>query len=105
MKTIAERAERFRKRLEARKITLREVAEQLGCNETYLCRVFSHSLQRVESSTSLRAKRAKLAQSRREMREKHANLVISRRKSLEKAAADAKCSVRTMRRYVARLEA
>ena len=98
--SLIDDAEPYRQLLEERKITLREVAAALGCSESYLSRVLSPTLQRVESSTKKREKQAKLTQGRQEMRKRHALLVKNGQKSLKKGAADAKCSERTLRRYI-----
>lgn len=98
--TILDRARRYVDALEKRALTIRELATILGCNECYLSRVLSPTLNRTESSTKKRKKQAKLVESRREMRKRHAILVKTRQKSLKKAAADARCSERTLRRYI-----
>jgi AraC-like DNA-binding protein len=87
--------------LRARETTLREVAEAIDCSPSYLCRLLSGTLKRVQSSTKTRQKRKELVGIRRQMRRKHAISVLSGEKSLKRAAADARCSERTMRRYVA----
>ena len=97
---ILDRAQAYRDQLEKRALTIREVAQLIGCNECYLSRVLSPTLHRQESSTKTRKKQAKLVESRREMRKRHAFLVKSGQKSLKKAAADARCSERTIRRYI-----
>jgi AraC-like DNA-binding protein len=103
-KTIVEKAERFRTRLEKRTITLREVASTLACNESYLSRLFSPTLNRVESSSELRKQASEVKEYRTKLREKHALLAANRQKTLRKAAADARCSERTMRRYIAKVK-
>jgi AraC-like DNA-binding protein len=101
--TILDRAQPYIPTLEAREITIRALAKILGCHECYLSRALQGHLNRVESSTKLRRKQAKLLESRKEMRQRHALLVKSGAKSLKKGAADARCSERTIRRYVANL--
>ncbi len=101
--TILERAQPHLQALEQRLLTVRALATMLGCNESYLSRVLSGHVQRVESPAAVRKKRSKLAQMRKKMREKHALLVKTGRKSLKKGAADAKCSERTLRRYISLL--
>lgn len=98
--TLLERCAPYIEALEARELTIRALAEMLGCNECYLSRTLSGHLNRVESTTKLRKKQAKLFESRKEMRQKHANLVKKGLKSLKKGAADARCSERTLRRYI-----
>lgn len=101
---LLERAQPYIEALEARRLTIRALALLLGCSESYLSRLLSGRLKRVQSTTKTRRLRTKLLESRREMRKKHANLVKNKQKSLKKASADAKCSERTMRRYIAALE-
>lgn len=101
--TLIKRAEAYRDLLEKRALTIRELARILGCNECYLSRLFSPTLERVESSTKARKKASRLFEGRQEMRKKHAILVKSGQKSLKKGAADAKCSERTLRRYIAKV--
>lgn len=98
--SITERAKPYLSDLEARKLTLRALAELLDCNESYLSRLLSSKLKRVQSTTEYRRKRSELLQMRQQMRRKHALLVKKGHKSLARAAADARCSQRTMRRYV-----
>ena len=98
--TVLDRARPYVDALEKRALTIRELATILGCNECYLSRVLSPTLNRTESSTKKRKKQAKLVESRREMRKRHAILVKTRQKSLKRAAADARCSERTLRRYI-----
>jgi AraC-like DNA-binding protein len=99
--TVRERALTYLEALNSRSITLREVAHALQCNECYLSRVLSPLLNRIQSAHSKRKARSKLAESRKQMREKHANLVKVGQKSLKRGAADARCSERTIRRYIA----
>jgi AraC-like DNA-binding protein len=101
--TILERAQPYIPALEARELTIRALAEMLDCHECYLSRTLKGHLNRAESSTKLRKKQAKLFESRKEMRQRHAFLVKSGAKSLKKGAADARCSERTLRRYLAAL--
>ena len=101
--TILERCEPYIQALEAREMTIRALAEILGCNECYLSRTLSGRLKRTESTTRLRKKQSKLFESRKEMRQRHAFLVKTGLKSLKKGAADARCSERTLRRYIAAL--
>lgn len=100
---ILDRAEPYRDALEKRALTIRALAGILGCNESYLSRVLSPTLKRVESTTKLRGKQQKLTESRRLMREKHAFMVLNGQKSLKRAAADARCSEKTIKRYMERL--
>jgi AraC-like DNA-binding protein len=102
--TVLDRALEHLDALNARELTLRELARMLDTNESYLSRILAGHLKRVESTTELRKKTSELAQSRRFMREKHANLVKSGQESLRKAAFHAKCSQRTIRRYIQKLE-
>lgn len=101
--TVLERALAHLDELNSRELTLRELATLLETNESYLSRILSGYLDRVESSTKYREKRSKLAKSRRFLREKHANMVRSGQESLKKAAFHCKCSERTIRRYISRL--
>lgn len=98
--TILDRARGYILNVEERTLTIRELAEILGCNECYLSRTLKPHLNRVESSTKSREKARKLAESRREMRKRHAIAVNLGLKSLKRAAADARCSERTIRRYM-----
>lgn len=100
---LLERAQPYIADLEKRALTIRALAQLLGCNECYLSRALSGHVKRTESSTKSRQKRTKLFNSRKEMREKHALLVKTGVKSLKKASADARCSQRTIRRYVDKL--
>ena len=99
-----ERAQPYLPELNARTLTIRRLAELLKTNESYLSRLLKPHLNRVVSTTELREKRSKLAESRRFMREKHANLVKNGQESLKKGAFYCKCSERTLRRYIAKLE-
>lgn len=98
--TILDRAQPYIADLEKRALTIRALAQLLDCNECYLSRLLSRRIKRAESSTKARKNRHKLFESRKEMRQKHADLVANGSKSLKKAAADARCSERTIRRYV-----
>ena len=98
-----DRARPYFAQLEKRALTLKKLAEVLKCNVCYLSRLVSPHLQRVESGHKLRQKRSKLHESRKEMRKRHAVLVKLKQKSLKKGAADAKCSERTLRRYVSKV--
>lgn len=102
--TVSTRALTYVDALNRREITLREVANLIGCNECYLSRVIGPLLNRVESAYSQRKKRSKMAECRRLMRKKHAFLVKTGQKSLKRGASDARCSERTLRRYIASLE-
>lgn len=99
--TVEERAKPFISDLESRKLTIRALAKLLDCSESYLSRVLSGKLKKVESTTEYRRKRKELRECRQKMREKHALLAKKGHKSLARAAADARCSQRTMRRYMA----
>lgn len=99
--TLLEQAQPYLEALEQRKLTVRALASILNCNESYLSRILSNRVQRIESQAKIRQKHSKLFALRKEMRKKHAILVKSGKKSLKKGAADAKCSERTLRRYIA----
>jgi AraC-like DNA-binding protein len=101
--TILERAKPYIPDLEARRVTVRDLANLLGCHETHLSRVLKGHVKRVKSAHQVRLSRSKLARARKEMRKKHAFAVKNGEKSLKKAAADAKCSERTIRRYMKEL--
>jgi AraC-like DNA-binding protein len=101
--TLLQQALTYIEALDKREITLRAVAEALQCNESYLSRVLKPHRNTQESAYSKRQKHAKLLESRREMRKRHAFSVKSGHKSLKKGAADARCSERTLRRYMERL--
>lgn len=89
--------------INARELSIRALAKKLKTNESYLSRVLSGHLERVESSSEKRKKAAELAKYRAFLREKHAKLVKSGQESLKKAAFHCKCSERTLRRYISRL--
>jgi AraC-like DNA-binding protein len=95
-----DRAKPYFKALENRTMTVRTVARLIACNESHLYRALKGKLNKVKSANSVRKSRSKLAKARKEMRERHAFLVKTGQKSLKKAAADAKCSERTIRRYM-----
>jgi AraC-like DNA-binding protein len=101
--TILDRAQPYLADLEKRALTTRALADLLGCHECYLSRLLAGRIKRTESSTKARKNRHKLFESRKEMRQKHADLVANGAKSLKKAAADARCSERTIRRYIDKL--
>jgi DNA-binding Xre family transcriptional regulator len=88
-------------RLAKRKITKRALAAELGISECYLNR-----LTPPLPPGPVRAKRlarADLAQQRRNHRMKLAKMVQSGRRNIESAAKEARCSVRTLYRYLAKL--
>jgi AraC-like DNA-binding protein len=92
--------------LKHRRVTDAQLAEQLGVNEKYLNYVFNSVLKqrRIRGKVSeKRENERKLVLARRQMRIKQAKKVLNGRISLEKAAKDANCSTRTMRRYVERV--
>lgn len=101
---LLERAQPYIDELEKRALTIRALAEILTCNESYLSRTLSGHLKRSQSSTKERQKRKEMSFCRKQMRQKHAVSVKSGGKSLKKAAADARCSERTIRRYIKNLE-
>lgn len=101
--SILDDAEPYRDRLEKRALTIRAVAEILGCSESYLSRVLSPTLKRTESTTKKRKKASLMREMRGLTKEKHAFLVKTKQKSLKRAAADARCSERTIRRYIEKL--
>ncbi len=102
--TLLESAQPYLKDLEKRALTLRKLAQILQCNESYLSRLLKNHVKRTQSSTKAREKAHVLFESRKQMREKHAALVANGSKSLKKAAADARCSQRTLRRYIHNLK-
>lgn len=85
-------------RLAKRKITKRALADQLGISEGYL-----YHLTPPLPPGPVRNKRlaqSALAQSRRNYRLRLAKLVRRGTRSIESAAKEARCSVRTMYRYL-----
>lgn len=103
MPTVLEHALAFKTLIENRTLTLRQLAVNLETNESYLSRILKNHIKKVPSSTKSRQKQQELVEIRRFLREKHAKLVISREKSLKRAAADARCSERTLRRYMEKI--
>jgi transposase len=89
-------------KLRLRKLTNAEAAEQLGVSESYLSRTVA-TIQRKEPGKTLAARKAAhaLAVQRRQHRERLAKEVKNGVLDVDAAAARAKCSVRTMSRYVA----
>lgn len=87
--------------LAARKITKKDLAIRLGTAHTYLCRITPKL-----PPAPLRAKRLKTADlfaTRKAFRFKLARQVAAGRRSLEAAAKEAHCSIRTMYRYICKL--
>lgn len=87
--------------LAARKLTKTALAAELGVSATYLMRI-TPPLPPGPVATQRRSN-SKLATSRAGHRTKLAAQVIAGSKSITKAAAEAKCSERTMYRYVWKL--
>jgi predicted XRE-type DNA-binding protein len=89
-------------KLRTRKITNAQAAEQLGVSEPYLSRTVA-AIQRKEPGKTMleRAKAHKLAETRRKHREGLAKEVKNGNLDVHAAARRAKCSIRTMSRYVA----
>lgn len=101
---LLEQTRPYFEQLEKRVLTIRKLAQILQCNESYLSRTLSGHVKRAESTTKTREKAHVLFKCRQQMREKHALLVKNGSKSLRKAAADARCSQRTLRRYILNLK-
>lgn len=97
---LLDRAQPYFDQLEKRVLTISALAKLLQCNENYLSRLLSVHLKRCQSSTKTREKLKLLFETRKQMRKKHADLVRNGSKSLKRAAADARCSERTIRRYM-----
>lgn len=92
------------KALENRTMTNEEVAAKLQVNASYLSTVFNSLSSKKRGEVALQRENAhKLVEARRQLRIREAKKVCNGTKSLEKAAKDAKCSERTMRRYVERV--
>lgn len=90
--------------LKTRKRTNREVAAQLGVHEDYLSQVFNAKTHRERGKVALQREQThELVEARRRMRLREAQKVVDGLKTLEKAAKTARCSERTMRRYVLEL--
>jgi hypothetical protein len=89
-------------RLRKRKMTNAEAAEHYGVSVTYLSRVVAAMQDKVPGPVrQSRAANAAIYAQRKRTRETLAKAVARGDKGLEKAAEQANCSVRTMRRYVA----
>lgn len=89
-------------KLRTRQLTNREVAAQLGYDEFYLGRVLIQ-IGVGKKEGEVRAKRKALsrkATTRKQFRTELAKQIVSNTLTLEKAAELARCSTRTMYRYV-----
>ena len=102
---LVDRVKPYLPALNARQTTLRDVAKELQISETYLCTVAKPLLQRVESSTEYRKKRANLKENRTKYREFLANRAQKGEITIETAAVWANCSIRTMYRYLRNFDA
>lgn len=89
-------------RLRTRKITNAQAAEKLEVSETYLSRTVAAMQEKTPGEVMLaRAAAAKLVAERRHHRERLAKEVKNGNLDVGTAAKRAKCSLRTMSRYVA----
>lgn len=89
-------------KLRTRKITNAQAAADLGVCETYLSRTVAAIQEKEPGETMLARQQAtELAAERRHHRERLAKQVKNGEITPEKAAVAAKCSLRTMARYVA----
>ena len=86
--------------LASRKLTKTALASELGVSATYLMRI-TPTLPPGPVAAQRRAN-STFAESRKAFRLKLAKQVLAGSKSITKAAAEAKCSERTMYRYVCR---
>lgn len=89
-------------KLRTRQMTNREAAAQLGYDEFYLGRVLKQ-IGIGKKEGEIRAKRRALsrkATTRKQFRTELAKQVLANKLSLDKAAETARCSTRTMYRYV-----
>lgn len=106
-KTLREKLESspaLLKALENRTLTNAEVATTLDVNESYLSTVFNTISQKKRGEVALqREADHDLAESRRQLRIREAKKVTAGKKTLDKAADAAKCSTRTMRRYIEKI--
>ena len=87
--------------LAARKLTKTALAAELGVSATYLMRI-TPPLPPGPVATQRRAN-STFSESRKAFRLKLAKQVAAGSKSIERAAAEAKCSERTMYRYLCKL--
>lgn len=89
------------KALEDRTMTNAQVAALLDVHPSYLSTVFNTISRKKRGGTrEAREWMHELVQARREMRIREAKKVAAGKKTLEKAAKDANCSERTIRRYI-----
>jgi hypothetical protein len=102
---LVDRVKPYLDRLNAREISLRQVAAELSTSETYLCEITKPLLRRIQSSTEYRRNRANLKESRSKYREFLAKRVKLGEITVETAAICANCSIRTIYRYVGKLPA
>ena len=102
---LVDRVKPYLDRLNAREISLRQVAAELGVHPTYLGEVAKPHLERVQSSTEYRRNRANLKESRSKYREFLAKRVQKGEITVETAAICANCSIRTIYRYLGKLPA
>lgn len=93
-------------KLVSREMTNAQAAKMLGSSENYLGFVFNQVLDKRREKGKIAQSREnakKLVEARRDMRIREAKKVINGIKDLAKAAKTAKCSERTMRRYVEKI--
>lgn len=88
-------------RLRTRQMTNKEAAALLNVNASYLSFVFNQLDSRNPGEVSVnRLWLKKLMAARRDVKLREAKFVIDGHKSLQQAAKKARCSERTMRRYI-----
>lgn len=107
MKTVLERLSKtLIAKLKARKVTTKEVAEQLGVHPTYLSKILAENgITKVKGPTvAARLKRSVLVQTRDEFRKELAKQVKTGKMTYTKAAKRAHCSERTIYRLVSELK-
>lgn len=92
------------KQLRERKVTNTAAAEALGVHETYLSRILKELGEEKTKGVTMahREARAMLAQTREQYRAQLAKKVNRKEMTPEKAAKEAKCTVRTMFRWMAK---
>jgi hypothetical protein len=100
---LVDRVKPYIERLNNREVTILAVAAELGVNPNYLTKVLKPLLSRIESTTKYRKNRSNLRESRRKYREFLAKRVKSGEITVETAAICANCSIRTIYRYLDRI--
>lgn len=93
-------------KLLSRTLTNKELAEQLGYSPVYISQTLKEmGLKKAKGEVAdHRKKRSKLKQSRTDFRLEVARDIIAKRITVEKGSEIAKCSERTLYRYIKKLE-